>query len=246
MKKFLVAALLLLGLAFAIGCAGAQEQPAPAAAPSAAQQGEQSPPAVHAPPQGTNQELAKTSEEAAGEGTEQFKESASVKFLGRLTGLSPLGAYWLAIIINFAIVAGAIVWFLRSSLPKFFRSRTSSIQQQIEEAKRASADAQKRLADVQARLSRLDEEIAALHSAAEQEAAAEQQRIRAAGEEDRAKIVDSARAEIEAARRQAQTSLKAFAADLAVGLAAQRMNIDSTTDQQLVHSFAEELREEGK
>src|SRR5215469_8394255 len=48
--------------------------------------------------------------ESSGEDTEQFKHSGSVRFLSRITGLSTEGAYWLAVIFNFAIVAGLIVW----------------------------------------------------------------------------------------------------------------------------------------
>lgn len=240
MKKILLAILAVLLLAaFAVGYASAQTQPAAPAAEHgrAAQQAGQS---------GTTQVLTEASKEAGGDENAEFKQSASVKLLARLTGLSLGAAYWLAVLFNFAIVAGVIVWFGRRNLPNFFRSRTASIQQQIEEARRASADAQRRLADVQARLSRLDEEIAGLQSSAEKEAQAEQERIRAAAEEDRQRIVETAKAEIEAARRQAQGSLKAFAADLAVGLAARSLSIDAATDKQLVHSFVEELAEERK
>ena len=41
--------------------------------------------------------------------TTPFKHSASVKLLAKITGLSLDGAYWLAVVLNFAIVAGVIV-----------------------------------------------------------------------------------------------------------------------------------------
>lgn len=249
MKKLLFAALaLLVFAAFAAGYASAQEHSAPAQPPAAAEHADRTAAAEHAAqPERAAAQSSEASREAAGEDENaEFKESPSVRFLARITGLSPKGAYWLAIVLNFVIVAVVIVWVMRSKLPGFFRRRSASIQQQIEEARRAGADAQRRLAEVQARLSRLDQEIAALQGSAEQDARSEEERLRAAGEEDRAKIVETAKAEIEAARRQAQGSLQTYAAELAVGLAAQRLTVDPATDRQLVRSFVEELGEERK
>jgi hypothetical protein len=71
---------------------------------------------------------ASASENSREDQTEQFKHSASVKWLARVTGLSPDGAYWVAIGLNFAVVAGLIAWALKKNLPALFRNRTASIQ----------------------------------------------------------------------------------------------------------------------
>src|SRR5947209_803454 len=111
--------------------------------------------------------------------TAQFKHSDSVRLLARITGLSLEGAYWLAVILNFAIVAGVIVWASKKNLPTVFRNRTASIQKSLQEAREASADANRRLTEVEARLSRLGDEINQMRVASEKEAAAEEERIRA-------------------------------------------------------------------
>jgi F-type H+-transporting ATPase subunit b len=245
MKKLLLALALLALIVSATGYAAAQEHSAPAARPehtSSAAPAENAGHATAAPAEASHESAGKEEEDE----NAAFKESASVKLLARVTGLSLHGAYWLAVILNFVIVAGVIIWFMRSSLPRFFRRRSATIQQQIEEARRAGADAQRRLSEVQERLSRLDQEIAALHADAEKDGRAEEERLRAAAEEDRTKIVASTKSEIEAARRLALTSLKAHAAELAVGLAAQRLTVDPDTDRRLVRTFAEDLGEEGK
>src|ERR1700746_3915389 len=60
-------------------------------------------------PEGSNQ--------GAGEDeTAQFRHSASVHLLARITGLSDDGAFWLAVLINFAIVVGLIAWFWRKNV----------------------------------------------------------------------------------------------------------------------------------
>ena len=76
---------------------------------------------------------------------------------------------------------------------------------------------------------------------AEKEAAAEEARIKAAAEEDARKIVESAEQEIAAAAKLARRELTAYAANLAVSLAARQIKVDTATDQALVRSFANEL-----
>ena len=189
-----------------------------------------------------NSELAKQSREAAGEDDqEQFRHSGSVQFLARITGLSLEHAYWLSVLLNFAIVAGVIVWISKKNLPALFRDRTASIQKAMQEARKASEDANRRLSEIEVRLSRLDVEIGQMAAAAEKEAAAEEERIKAAAAEDARKIVESAEQEIAAAARAARRELTAHAADLAVSLAAKQIKVDTTTDQMLVRNFADEL-----
>jgi F-type H+-transporting ATPase subunit b len=173
--------------------------------------------------------------------TAQFKHSASVQFLARTTGLSAEGAYWLAVILNFAIVAGLIIWASKKNLPAMFRNRSASIQQAIEEARNASEDANRRLSEVESRLSRLGDEIKQMRATSEKEAAAEEERIRAATAEDAMRIVESAEQEIAAATKAARRELTAHAADLAVTLAAKQIRVDATTDQALVRRFAQQI-----
>jgi F-type H+-transporting ATPase subunit b len=180
-------------------------------------------------------------EAAEADDTAQFKQSPVVLALGRKIGLSGNAMYWLAVIINFAIITLAIVYFSRLHLPAMFRNRTDSIRKAMDEAKVASDDAKKRLAGIEARLSRLDSEIAAMRVQAEKDGAAEEARIRAAAEDDKKKIVESAGQEIEVAARAARRNLAAYAADLAVNMARQRIEVDLPADQSLVSSFAQTL-----
>lgn len=184
--------------------------------------------------------------DASGEDTAQFKHSASVKLLSRITGLSLEGAYWLAVLINFGIVAGVIVWASKKNLPSVFRNRTASIQKSIEEARRASEDANRRLSDIESRLGRLGDEIAQMRVTSEKEAAAEEQRIQQAAEEDAKRIVESAEQEIAAAAKAARRELTSYAADLAVTLATKQIHVDAPTDQALVRRFASQLGKDGK
>src|SRR5438128_753112 len=155
-------------------------------------------------------------EQKGEEETAQFKHSASVKLLSRITGLSLEGAYWLAVVLNFAIVAGLIAWAAKKNLPAVFRSRTANIQKSLEEARRASEDANQRLAQIESRLGRLDDEITQMRAMSEKEAAAEEERIKASAADDARRIVESAEQEIAAAAKAARRELTSYAADLAV------------------------------
>jgi F-type H+-transporting ATPase subunit b len=190
-------------------------------------------------------QLAEESRQAAGEDeTAKFKQSPSVQLVARLTGLSLQHAYWLSVVLNFAVIAGVLVWAGKKYLPGFFRLRAEQIQRAIEEARAASQDANRRLAEIEARLSHLDGEIAELRATAEQDGAVEEARIRAAAEADARKIVQSTEQEIAAAAWAPRRELAAYAASLAVALAAQRITIDRATDQGLVRDFIGQLSAE--
>ncbi len=118
--------------------------------------------------------------------------------------------------INFAIVAGAIVWVFGKYLPPKFRNHANTISSAITNATNAKAAADARLREAESRLANLQNEVAELRAFAERESAAEVQRLRTVTQSDAQKIAAAAKAEIEAAERAARLELKALAANLAV------------------------------
>jgi F-type H+-transporting ATPase subunit b len=176
----------------------------------------------------------------------QFKYSAGVKFVASKTGLPKETVYWGFLLVNFAILFGVGVWIVRKALPGGFAPRNAEIQKGIEEARKASAEANARLSEIEGRLSRLDTEIAATRAAAEADFSIEEQRIKAAAEQDAKNVIAAAEQEINAATRVAQRELKAFVADLAVGLAEKKIKVDDATDQALVRAFASQVGKDGQ
>jgi F-type H+-transporting ATPase subunit b len=242
-KTFLCAGsmLLLIACFSALQLRALQAQaPAPAVKPPPVKQEPQS---VQGP-RGPGQELAYETREAAGEEadeTAQFKRSASVALVARLTGLSLGNAYFFCVLLNFFVVAVLIIWLARKCLPGMFTARTVAIQRAMQEARKASEEARRRLAEIENRLMKLDGEIGMMRDAAEKEAAAEEARIQAAAQEDARRIVEGAQQEIASAARAARRQLTAYAADLAVGLAQKQIQIDAAADQVLLRNFADEL-----
>lgn len=249
MKKIFHSFLLTL-TAFTVisfGMAHGQEAKPKKAEPASAQS-----PDSHNPNAVVGRELVKETKISEGEEPEEkdqttgLKHSSSVKWIAEHTGVSIETAYWIAMFINFAIIFAAIAALMKSQLPNYFRTRNEAIQHGILEARAASEDAKRRLSDIESRLSRLDSEVAQIRSSAEQESAAEEARIRAVAEADAKRILVAAEQEIEAAGRQARRDLKSLAADLAVDLAARKIQIDSATDESLVRNFVAQLGKDGR
>jgi F-type H+-transporting ATPase subunit b len=238
LKKIVRAAVLAVLM---VSCASlaslrAQEKPASSGEPATVSSADNQ--------RGPGQQLVHESNEAAGtekDEMKEFKESASVKAIAHLTGLTLQQAYWLSVVLNFAVIAAVIIWAGRKYLPGIFRDRSAAIQKAMQEAQMASEEARRRLADIESRLMKLDVEIGMMRNAAEKEGAAEEARIQAAAEEDARKIVISAEQEIAAAAKAARRQLTAYAADLAVGLARKQIHVDAATDQTLVRNFAGQL-----
>src|SRR6202043_1160348 len=111
---------LLLSFAGTVGSLRAQEQPPQPQTPtndSARQH------------QGAGEKLGRETPAASGEEkdeTAEFKQSASVRLVARLTGMSLEQAFWLSTGLNFVVIAALIFWGGRRYLPGMFRDRTSA------------------------------------------------------------------------------------------------------------------------
>jgi F-type H+-transporting ATPase subunit b len=171
----------------------------------------------------------------------QFKESASVKWLGAKLGLSPTNAYWVSTLLNFAVITFLAFILLKSNLPKAFRDRTDAIRKGMEEASKASAEAKQRLGSIEERLAKLDSEIAEMQAATERDIRTEEDRLKMTAQEEARKIEESVKGEIETASTLARRELKQFAAELAVGLAEKKIQVSENADRALVAEFAARL-----
>jgi F-type H+-transporting ATPase subunit b len=79
--------------------------------------------------------------------------------------------------INFLILAGVLVYFLRKPLSSFLKERSELMRKAIDDAARARADAAEKLAAIEARTAKLGDEIAGLNAKMDDDAAAEARRL---------------------------------------------------------------------
>lgn len=173
--------------------------------------------------------------------SEALKHSDMVQKLGKMMGMSTEAAATTFEVLNFAVLALAIGWFLMKTLPKTFRDRTSSIQKELVDARTATEEASTRLSGVEARLAKLDGQIAEMRAQAEKDATAEEQRVRAAVADEKARILAAADQEIASASLTAQRTLQKYAAELAIEQAAKKLVVSAETDRLLVQQFARRL-----
>jgi F-type H+-transporting ATPase subunit b len=147
-------------------------------------------------------------------------------------------------VINFVLLAAGLGYVLRKPAADFFRSRSVSIQKSLEEGRKALETSQAQLQAVEEKLRHLEEEIAAFRASAAREIEAERQRLQKAAAEEAARILESARAQMETAVRGAKLELKKHAAREAVTLAEGliRERLDESGRRRLVSQFAATLR----
>lgn len=145
--------------------------------------------------------------------------------------------------INFAIVAGVIIWICVKSGPAFFRRRADVIASAIETSTAAKNRADEQLREAEAKLQNLEKEVAELRAAAERESTAEGERIRDLTRSDEQKIDAAANAEVDATERAARLELKALAANLAVDGAESLLasQLTPAAQESLINNFVKTL-----
>lgn len=125
-------------------------------------------------------------------------------------------------LVNFAILVGALVYFLRKPLSSFLKERSEMLRKSIEDAARAREEAAAKLSVIETRIAGLSGEIADLN-----------RKMNAEAEEEARRIGEAAQAEIERVRVQAQ-----FAADQEVKKAKEALRREAAA---LATSAAEEM-----
>jgi F-type H+-transporting ATPase subunit b len=147
--------------------------------------------------------------------------------------------------INFLILLAVLVYLLRKPLARFFAERRDTIEESLEEGRRAAAEAEAKLAEVEKKLKDLEQEIADFRARAEVEMKAERERLREAAEREAQRVMEFAQTQIEAAVRAARVELKNYAAAQAVELAESvvRRRLDEPLRHKLVNQFVAELKE---
>jgi F-type H+-transporting ATPase subunit b len=145
---------------------------------------------------------------------------------------------------NFAILAGTLVYLLKSPLVNYLERRRTDIRRDLIQAAETKKTAAAQIEDIDRRLQALPAELAALRAHGAQETAAEDARIRAAAAADRDRLLEQARRDIDQHVRIAERDLVAHAADLAVGVAADRIRQTITDDDQrrLVDRYVQQLK----
>jgi F-type H+-transporting ATPase subunit b len=232
-ERKLQASLLLVLILLIVSHGALAQEPAPPVA------GE-----THAPETSPAQPASTTE---AGEQVEHPAEHAEVEHAeaehgeaAHEEGVLPL----IARLVNFGILAGALVYLLRSPLASYLRDRGAQIRGDLVNAAELKQTAAAQLEEIDRKMKALPGELDALRAQGAQEIAAEETRIRAAAAAERDRLLEQARRDIDQQVKVAERQLVSHAADLAVGVAEQRIKTAITDDDQkrLADRYVQQLK----
>jgi len=156
---------------------------------------------------------------------------------------------WMPVIaktFNFVLLVGVLVYFLRTPLMGYLDGRIGKVREDLVTAAQTRETANRALAEIDAKMKALPGEIDALKRRGAEDLAAERQRIEQAAETERQRLLEHTRREIEMRLRIAKRELLELTANLAVGVATDRIKGSITSDDQarLVDRYAAQLRRE--
>jgi F-type H+-transporting ATPase subunit b len=146
---------------------------------------------------------------------------------------------------NFAILAVGLGYLIGKNAPALFRKQSDEILAALAESAKIKQDAADHAARVEARLGNLQNEIQKLREDAHTEMLAESERVRRETEHQVQRIREQSVQEIELMTRAAKDELRKYAAELAIGLAEERIRfrMNPETQDRLANGFLHDLHD---
>lgn len=138
----------------------------------------------------------------------------------------------IAKVVNFAVLVGALVYFLKGLIVRYLKTRSETIRKDLTDAAalRATADAQ--LTAVRARLATLPAELDALRKLGQEELASERVRMKEATTRERGRLLERTTRDIDMQFRTARRKLLEHVAELSMARTKTRIERDITADDQ--------------
>ena len=145
--------------------------------------------------------------------------------------------------VNFSILAGALVYFLRVPMMGYLNGRIGKVREDLVIAAETRDTASRQLAAIDAKLAALPAELDALKKRGAEDLAAERVRIEEEAQAERQRLLQHTQHEIEMRLRVAKRELLVLAANLAVNVASERIRTTITPEDQsrLVDRYASQL-----
>ena len=145
--------------------------------------------------------------------------------------------------INFAILAGVLVYFLRKPLSSFLAERSELLRKAIDDAAKARAEAAEKLSSIESRTAKLADEISLLNARMDAEAVAESRRLRETAAVEISRIRTQAEFTGEQEVKKAREELRREASLLAAGAAEElvRKTLSPDDQERLVRENIEKI-----
>jgi F-type H+-transporting ATPase subunit b len=149
---------------------------------------------------------------------------------------------WVLKLLNMALFIGLLVFLVGGPVKKAFAARSQAIRAEAEEAKSRRAKADQMAGDIQNRLTQIEQEIVAIRQRAEAEGERQRRELVTAAEAEAAKILQSARNEVDNRLKHAREELTQYAGQLASERAEQILR-ERMTDGDRTKLFNDSLKE---
>ena len=145
--------------------------------------------------------------------------------------------------VNFALLVGILGYFLRAPLTAYLDGRIGKVREDLVTAAQTRDTATRTLAEIEAKLKALPAEIEGLRQRGAEDLIAERARIEEAAEAERQRLLEHTRREIDMRLRVARRELLELTANLAVGIASDRIKRSITPEDQarMVDRYAQQL-----
>ena len=150
----------------------------------------------------------------------------------------------IAKLVNFAILAGALVYFLKTPVGTYLRTRSETVRRELVQAATLRSEAERQLSDVRSQLAALPAELENLRRHGQEELVNERARMKEATEKAREHLLERTRRDIDFQFRQARRKLVQHTADTAMALARRRVRQAITPEDQarLIDKYAAEVQ----
>lgn len=145
---------------------------------------------------------------------------------------------------NFILLAGVLVYFLRSPIVGYLKGRGETIRRDLVEARQLGETAERQLAEVREKLQRLPAELDSLRVRGAEELGGERARMQQETARAREHLLERTRKDIDLRYRLARRELTTHTAELAMRLARARIEQTITPEDQarLIGRYAAEVR----
>ena len=146
-------------------------------------------------------------------------------------------------VLNFAILAGVLIYFTRKPIVNAIRSSIESVRNLLREAEDSRRASEARMKEAEEKLAGVDREVHELLETARKEGEAERERILGEASQALEKLKAEAATAIELELKKAQDILKKEAAEAAVALAEEIISNNVTPEDQtrFVTEYLEKL-----
>lgn len=152
---------------------------------------------------------------------------------------------WILKLLNMIVFLGLLGYLLRGPVTTALAQRQEQIQREAAEARERRTKADQMAADIQARLTQIEQEVRSIRERAEADGKRQRQELMAAAEAEAAKILQSARNEVDNRLKNARHELTEYAGQLASERAVSILK-EKITDADQKKLFEDSLREVGE